>query len=743
MTMYGLRHPILSKAAAATVLMMLLAGIPAVLLAFFWPIELPTLDDLVTPGEPVVIKALLLGTVWTCWALFAWAVLIEVVGTFRESPVRIRMPFHRLAAYLITTITLTATAPVAATRALAPAAAVAVTPASLPDHVLVAAEPEACESTTQHRTYVVKPRDTLWEIARKHLGEPMRYREIVALNQGRVMDDGRTFTSGGWLRPGWTLRLPADASRLSSDQNASERVHTVASGETLWEIAEKRLGSGHRYKEIYKLNKGRLQPDGARLVDPRVIERGWRLILPERKPAKRKSTSHPPVATSLADVSPRSTRALEETPLAASTQSPVVTLPGGGIVALSFASGVAVALALVRLRQRQRVDVQDVKETVNVLAPEPEAPAVRALERAHRRTYADPDETPPDDFDLVTSSFSIDPPISLKVGARGEDTVSLALSGLNLSLTGPGADDCVRAIVLDLLTQADHHRTEIVMPCQDAGRWFGPSIETMIEHLPGLRFVATLDDAVDHIEGQFVARRRMLRDSNAEDIPELRESDPEEPLPALLLTACSHEGDSYLDTLMSHAHRFGIGALVVGRCSSGTTCEIAEDHQVTEATGALAQELRAITMFHLPEEAASAVLHKLAASNGMPTEERTREANLRVPPASTAEHLVHFRIVGEPVIEVAGKLVDLSGRTKALELFVLLAVHPKGLDREEICEHLWPDVEEKLAGYRFHSALKDLRLALREISGLGAKEASFVERSGKSYRIEARHVDVD
>ncbi|MEV4837578.1 hypothetical protein AB0K05_23865 [Nonomuraea sp. NPDC049486] len=35
----------------------------------------------------------------------------------------------------------------------------------------------------------------------------------------------------------------------------------------------------------------------------------------------------------------------------------------------------------------------------------------------------------------------------------------------------------------------------------------GPSIETMTEHLPGLRLVSTLDGAVDHLEGQFVARR--------------------------------------------------------------------------------------------------------------------------------------------------------------------------------------------------------------------------------------------
>ncbi|WP_433347666.1 LysM peptidoglycan-binding domain-containing protein [Microtetraspora malaysiensis] len=760
MTMYGLRHPILSKVTAAIVLAALLVGIPAVMLGSFWPIDLPTLDDLATPTEPVVIKALLLGIVWTCWALFTWAVLVELVGTFRASQSRVRMPFQRLAAYLITTITLAATAPVAATRGAAPAAAVAVMPAPLPDHALMAAEPETGAPTKEYKTYVVKPRDTLWEIARKHLGEPMRYREIVALNQGRVMDDGQTFTRGDWLRPGWTLRLPADAARLDTEHKASEHgrtvsrdaerdVHTVASGESLWEIAEKRLGDGRRHKEIFKLNKGRMQSDGGRLVDPDVLEPGWRLIVPEREQVGRKAEPRRLAVPPGTDVSARPAAdpiTPAEMPTGApavSAPSHVVALPGGGMVALSFAAGVAVALAAARLRQRRRITIRDFDEPVSVLAPEPEAPAVRALEQAHWRSYAEPDETPPDDFELVTSSFSTDPPTALKVGTRGEKAVSLALSGLNLALTGPGADDCIRAIVLDLLSQADQHRAEIVMPRPDAERWFGASILTMTDYLPGLRLAPELNDAIDHLEGQFVARRRILRDSEAEDIPALRDAEPDEPLPALLLTACSLEGHSYLDTLMGLASSFGIGALVVGQSTSGTTCEVDEDHQVAEASGALAEKLRDTTLFHLPEESASAVLHKLAAGNGMPAEQPAREVDLSVPAPGTAERRVRLSIVGEPIVEVDGKVVDISSRTKALELFVLLAVHPKGLEREEICEYLWPDVEETLAGYRFHSALKDLRVALRECTGLRDKEASFVERSGKTYRIEAEHVDVD
>jgi hypothetical protein len=50
--------------------------------------------------------------------------------------------------------------------------------------------------------------------------------------------------------------------------------------EYLFEIAAKTLGNGNRYKEIFNLNKGRLQPGGARLENPAVIAPGWILILP-------------------------------------------------------------------------------------------------------------------------------------------------------------------------------------------------------------------------------------------------------------------------------------------------------------------------------------------------------------------------------------------------------------------------------------------------------------------------------
>ncbi|WP_131103258.1 LysM peptidoglycan-binding domain-containing protein [Ornithinimicrobium sufpigmenti] len=50
--------------------------------------------------------------------------------------------------------------------------------------------------------------------------------------------------------------------------------------DTLWDISERTLGDPFRYKEIYELNKERVQPDGRRLVDADLIQPGWQLVMP-------------------------------------------------------------------------------------------------------------------------------------------------------------------------------------------------------------------------------------------------------------------------------------------------------------------------------------------------------------------------------------------------------------------------------------------------------------------------------
>jgi len=50
--------------------------------------------------------------------------------------------------------------------------------------------------------------------------------------------------------------------------------------DSLWAIAERHLGDGLRWKEIYALNKDRPQADGRKLEFARLIRPGWALLLP-------------------------------------------------------------------------------------------------------------------------------------------------------------------------------------------------------------------------------------------------------------------------------------------------------------------------------------------------------------------------------------------------------------------------------------------------------------------------------
>ncbi len=64
--------------------------------------------------------------------------------------------------------------------------------------------------------------------------------------------------------------------------------------DSLWRIADRNLGDGARWPEIYRLNRGRLQPDGQRLLSPNLIYPGWRLTLPGHPTVSYPHAPHPP-----------------------------------------------------------------------------------------------------------------------------------------------------------------------------------------------------------------------------------------------------------------------------------------------------------------------------------------------------------------------------------------------------------------------------------------------------------------
>ncbi|MFH5823126.1 LysM peptidoglycan-binding domain-containing protein [Georgenia sp. AZ-5] len=120
--------------------------------------------------------------------------------------------------------------------------------------------------------YTVMRGDSLWKIAEKMLGDPLRYPEIAALNADAL---------GGepdFIAPPMVLLLPDDARTPAA---ADADAYTVKPGDTLSQIALDELGDAARYPEIFEASTDTIQPGGEKLTDPDLIKPGWELDLPD------------------------------------------------------------------------------------------------------------------------------------------------------------------------------------------------------------------------------------------------------------------------------------------------------------------------------------------------------------------------------------------------------------------------------------------------------------------------------
>lgn len=150
----------------------------------------------------------------------------------------------------------------------------------------------AAHTNSYGTEYLVKPGDSLWDIAEEQLGSGYRWRDIYELNRGRAFPDGRSLANPRMIHPGWVLTMP----RPPITAPPARPPQQVASS-----------ASPH----------------------------------PTLVPSNTREPSRPPT-----------TREQEQS-RATKEVRPVFELPSGGLVAASFASGVLAAQALSALRRRR------------------------------------------------------------------------------------------------------------------------------------------------------------------------------------------------------------------------------------------------------------------------------------------------------------------------------------------------------------------------------------------------------
>jgi hypothetical protein len=222
---------------AVATLAAVLGGVPYALVTVAGlpiPHKVPPVSEFTRQLDVISILRVLSAVVWLAWLQLAICVLVEVRAAIRGAGVPARVPLagrtQSFAHWLVTAALLlfsagTAIAPVLVPRGTAPAA-----PRAAVVLTTVNGRPAAQLTSMEHPAPLA---------AQAPAAEPEIRKKIYVVEppEGRHHD-------------------------------------------SLWGIAQRHLGDGRRYREIFELNVGRVQPDGSKLTIASLIRPGWVLDMP-------------------------------------------------------------------------------------------------------------------------------------------------------------------------------------------------------------------------------------------------------------------------------------------------------------------------------------------------------------------------------------------------------------------------------------------------------------------------------
>jgi nucleoid-associated protein YgaU len=156
------------------------------------------------------------------------------------------------------------------------------------------AQPTTKPGEPDDNSYITKAGDSFWSVASKHYGDGRYFRALYEFNrQGMsTFDDLQAGTNieipdQESLRRQWPALCPIETVKRDSNLMAkienetkpeSEHLYITAAGDTLFEIAAKKLGQASRYFEIMAINQRRLPSDVSHLAP---LKAGLELVLPE------------------------------------------------------------------------------------------------------------------------------------------------------------------------------------------------------------------------------------------------------------------------------------------------------------------------------------------------------------------------------------------------------------------------------------------------------------------------------
>jgi DNA-binding SARP family transcriptional activator len=604
--------------------------------------------------------------------------------------------------------------------------------------------------------------------------------------------------AGAQLQPPAAISSPVEDPECLPSEG---RMYVVEEGDSLWRIAERELGDGHRWQEIFAANHGRRMPDGQLLRDGGLILPGWQLLLPPHNPADpppatpRPAPSGPgPVVGRPEPPAPPATPSPSPGPASTTAEHPdgehaerrdVVELPSGSMVGISLAVGIAAALVVAGLRRRrrrrplwppapaERAAGRGMGETARLLA----FAAARATHPAADAAGQQPTEPPPGPRVPGPARDPRDPtPARVAIAEQHGDEVAVDLAGFGaIAITGAGADGLARACLVGLLAAGDPAAVEVLL--------VGERLIPGAGSFPGLRRAAGLPGALHVLEAELVHRARLLEANDTPDFATHRRQHPDDPLPALVLVAdgVSLEQAGRLAAILAQGARLGVGALLPGTAiDGGAQLVLDETGRVQTATPweLGAQQLVGARACSLTTTEAAELLGVLAHSrtdddvddavvepsyqDSPPAAEEPAVAAPAAEPVAVADPAgvaaaddpaglaaeygkaqapVTVRLLGAMQITTNAGELRSGLRASARELLAYYLVHPDGASLEQAVDAMWPDTELGRERERFWTALGNLRSMLRKATGVSELKA--IERDGDRYRVDPAVFAVD
>ena len=222
---------VLAGLLAVVALTALTVGVPFALVMIFGlpiPHSMPSMSVFTHQLDVFAVIKVLMVLVWLAWIQLVFCVIVEIRAAVRNAGMPARVPLAGGTQMMVHRLVTAALLLVTATTVLSPAFA--------------------------HHTAAPPPRP-------------------AAVSASAVP---------AYIAPG---QHAAPSAHDESHRAPIEKIYVVKPPvgryhESLWEIAQNHLGDGRRYREIFQMNKDRVQPDGSMLTISSLIRPGWVLHLP-------------------------------------------------------------------------------------------------------------------------------------------------------------------------------------------------------------------------------------------------------------------------------------------------------------------------------------------------------------------------------------------------------------------------------------------------------------------------------